>query len=550
MKKTIFTIGLCLAMFCAGSLYAQEIPADIKTKIQEKAKAKKNWSEEKRANWIERQHEAWESINSAKYSLPKSDVQTIKAKAQEKFPYHYSKQEPFISEQTDALIEAYSQKENFDKAEFDELFKQSCKNNANDFVAVSKEISEAAEIKNEIKDFKIDGMDADTLNITKNVLAQKYKLDYKKQLAELKKQDKMLDSVEDAKKLVEKQKQKENKKALTKNEIIKLAEAQFKKGTLLISGNSKTGTGIITTIDNKTAIIFPATLYSEDGIKASTATGEEADISLKRCYSAKEYPLMMTFLEELPFEVVPMAFATTEEMRQCVGKDVVVIGNFAETTRALVTKLTKITSSEVKTQTNILNSYQEGSLILTTSYKPIAICLNPTQKLPELKFSNRMKNELERNLKKKGRYLTTLRTDTSIKWVPVNIKKMQEQKKITEQLKEINYALMATISGSLSEAAKNRITQSTATKYMKVLETRMDITKIRLEYRSFISSLTNILRRPLAQVKTIDIYANMRDELGLHLAIAKKFEEALKNENRRNSNSLAPKEFKKAFDRN
>ena len=88
---------LTLPMFVLMPLFAsaQDIPANTKAKIEETAKAK-NISERKREAWINRQIEAWESINAMVFSIPKTDVEKIKTSAQEKFPWHFSKQETFI----------------------------------------------------------------------------------------------------------------------------------------------------------------------------------------------------------------------------------------------------------------------------------------------------------------------------------------------------------------------------------------------------------------------------------------------------------------------
>lgn len=547
MKKTIFILTLSLSTLCANSIFAQEIPADIKTKIVEVAKSKKGWSAEKTEAWVERQVEAWESINSTKFSIPQKDTDFIKAEAQKNHPYHYTKQETFIIEQSEALIEIYELKKNFEKDEFEAIYKKLCEEKKNNYKLIAESLASIYDLKEEVKQFAIDGMDATTLAITKKVVAQQFPFDYKQQLKALKKQEKMLDTVQDAKNVVEAQKQKETNKTASKTEIMAKVEDTFKKSTLILSGNNKTATGIVTKINNQLALIFPAVLYSIDGISASSLSGEEAKISLKKCYSAKNAPLMLTFLEDLPFKVEPINFATNEELRDCIGNDVAVIGYFGEMIRPVNLKLSKIVDDEIRTQTPILHSYNEGTLVLSLkTFKPVAICLKPEKSVPQLNMtSNRLKNELERALNKEVRYMSGFRTDIPIKWVPVNPQNMKKQIKAAEQLKEINFALASLISGSLSEGTKSQMTASIATKYQKVLETRMDISKIKVEYRSFVSALTNLLRRPLSQIKTNDVYANLRNDLGLHLALAKMFETELKNEMRKNSFTLAPKEFKK-----
>ena len=68
-----------------------------------------------------------------------------------------------------------------------------------------------------------------------------------------------------------------------------------------------------------------------------------------------------------------------------------------------------------------------------------------------------------------------------------------------------------------------------------------------MEYRSYITSLINVLRRPLAQVRLNDVYANLRNDLGFHIRLAQEMDQELKKELKNGSHTLAPKEFQKKF---
>ena len=549
MKKTIFILTLSLSMLCANASYAQEIPEDVKNKIIEASKTKDGWNNKKREAWIVRQVEAWESINSTTFIIPKTEVDKIKALAQAKFPYHYSKQESYINEQAEAMTEIFELKSNFAKDEYDSIFNALCKSTENNYRKVADEINNIIEYKEEIKNLTIEGMDATTLAITKKVVAQQFPNDYKKQLQALKKQAKMLDSIEEAKEQAQLEKEKQAPKELSRTDIIKNAENAFKKSTLIVNGNGKTVTGIVTKVNGENALIFPACAYSLDGISVSSLGGDEAKLSLKKCYSAQNAPVMLTFLDELSFEVTPFEIVSNDELKSLMGGEVMIVGYFGETLRSSMIKLTKIVNDTIKTGTPIVQTYYEGSLIITPkTNKALAMCYKPAKELKELDFtSNRLNNELNRLLSKETRYMEAFRNDVPLKWVPVNKKKMAEQIASAEQLKDINIALSKLISGSLEEGARDKVTASIAEKYKKVLDTRMDISKVKVEYRSFISNSVNLLRRPLAKINKKEIYANMRNELGLHWKLAKMFEEELKNEMKKNSNTLAPREFKRAF---
>ena len=76
----------------------------------------------------------------------------------------------------------------------------------------------------------------------------------------------------------------------------------------------------------------------------------------------------------------------------------------------------------------------------------------------------------------------------------------------------------------------------------------MDISKIRVEYRSYVSATVNLLRRPLQSIKINEIYANLRDDLGVNYDLAKRFEVELRGEMQKNTHALAPREFSKEFE--
>jgi hypothetical protein len=56
-----------------------------------------------------------------------------------------------------------------------------------------------------------------------------------------------------------------------------------------------------------------------------------------------------------------------------------------------------------------------------------------------------------------------------------------------------------------------------------------------------------LLKKPLAKVKKNEIYANMRNELGFHFELSQAFEKELRSEMMKKTNTLAPKEFQRAF---
>lgn len=530
--------------------YAQEVPQDIKAKIVEASKKRTKLSAEKQEAWATRQMEAWESINSTTFSLPKADVEKIKADAQNKFPWWFSKQEPYINEQAEALMEAYELKPNFDAAEFSALLGELSKKHGNNYRKVADELSQIMEAKKEIKEFTVDGMDPTLLEIFKKGLPKQFPNDYAKQLGALKKLAPLVELAQQAKSDNEAKRDSGAKKQpLSVTESVKKAENMFKASTLIITGNGKTATGIVTNIKGQNALIFPASLYSKSGLSASNAHGEEATISLKKVYSARNMPLMLVFLEDIPFEIKPAEFATNDELRECLGENVVVVGYYVESLRPSMMKLTKMVKDTVKMAGPILSTYYEGSLIINPkNNKTLAICVKGDKELPDFDFtSNRLAAQFERAMEKESRFLTTFRADIPINWELVDNEKMAKQIEMTDYFKRINIALSAMISGSLEEAGKYPEVADFAKKTQEALKISMGRDKLRIEYRGFISGINTMLRRPLQQVKINEVYANLKSDLGFHLQYTKMIEGEIKKEMSKNSQSLAPKEFRDRF---
>ena len=306
----------------------------------------------------------------------------------------------------------------------------------------------------------------------------------------------------------------------------------------------------MTKIKGENALIFPAELYSSAGLAAINSSGEEVNISLKKVFAAKNAPLMLVFLPELPIELVPFEFASNDEIKECIGKDVILIGNYGEMIRPVLMKLTKAVRDNLKTVSPVLNMYYEGSMLLhPKTYKPLGFCIQQEKVFPDFDFtSNRLLNDYNRAVEKGSRYLDILRADMPLKWEAVNAEKMREQIKVAQQLKELNTALASIISGSFEEAKRQKLTTAIVEKFEKVLNTRMDITKIRVEYRTYMNALIVMIRKHISKIKTNDIYANLKNDLGFQLKFTNTIHEEIKKEMSNNSHTLAPKEFKKAFE--
>ncbi len=549
MNKITLILALFASSFLTSVASAQDVPADIRAKIEKTAKANTKIPEHKREAWVERQVEAWQSINAMSFPLPKTDVEQIKNEAQKQFPYHYSKQEAFIADQTEALVEIFELKTNFGKEEFEKLFSELKASKKGDYRAIVTAVNSMLEVKNELDQFAIEGMDATMFAIIKKGVAAQYPTDYKAQLNALKQQANLMALANEAK---EAQAEKEKVPAevkMSKTEQIKKAEDIFKKSTLILNSNGKTATGIVVKVQNITALMFPADLYSFGGLTATNTSGEEATISLEKAYAAKNAPLMLVPLPEIPIEVSPIEFASNDDIKTSLGQNAILIGNYNEMIRPIMIKITKVVKDRLLTITPISVMYYEGSLMLhPTSYKILGVCVKQPKELPPFDFtSNRLKLDFERAVEKKSRYLNVRRGDAPIKWEPINIEKMKQQMASINDIKELNTTLSTIISGKFSEAKDQKLVAGLIEKYTKVLNTRMDISKIKIEYRSYLNSLNVLIRQRANKLNVNDVYTNLKDDLGFQLAFTKEAQNQIISEMKSGSHSLAPDEFKDAY---
>ncbi len=551
MNKITLFLTLFASVFVASMVSAQDIPAEIKTKIEETAKANAKISEAKRESWVNRQIEAWDSISIMTFTIPKADVEKIKELAQKKYPYHYSKQEPFIQEQADSLAEILELKTNFAKGEFEPVFEQLKKKNNDNYKAILEELNTIVELKAELDQFTIDGMDANMLSIIKKGVAAQYPTDYNAQLKALKQQAKMMELANEAKETRAEKENQPQEVRIFRTEQIKKAEEVFKKIALTVNGNEKTGTGVVMNIKNTPVLMFPADLYSPKGLVVVNASGEEASVSLKKVYAAKNAPFMLVPLPELPIEITPATFASDSEIKECISQNVILIGHYGEMIRPVMMKITKTMRNKINTASPILNQYYEGSMLLhPKNYSVLGFCVKPPKELPEIDFtSNRLKSDFERASNKESRHLIALRSDTKINWEPVKPEKMREQIKATKDIEDLNLALTAVISGDFEEGKRHKMISAIAEKYTKILDTPMDISKLKIEYRSYMNALNTLIKRNISKLKLADVYPNLKNRLGYHLEFTQRIQEEIKREMSKNSITLAPKEFKKEFER-
>ena len=94
-----FITPLFLALFLVAPAFAQEIPEDLKAKLEAKSAQINANNPAKIKSWVKKQTEAWETIQNMAFSADDNDVKLIKTLAEKKFPLDYVAQEPYIGEQ-------------------------------------------------------------------------------------------------------------------------------------------------------------------------------------------------------------------------------------------------------------------------------------------------------------------------------------------------------------------------------------------------------------------------------------------------------------------
>jgi len=374
MRK--ITALFILASLSAIPAFAQEMPADLKSKLEAKAAEMEPSSKSAAKTWLVKQMNAWESIQNLAFAADADDIAMIKKLAEKKFPLDYVSQETFINEQAVAAAGLPDLKSQIGKQTYDAIKAKFDKDGKTDLAEFINIINAQITAKTQLETLKpLPSIDASTFAITKEVLAKKYPSDYISQLNELKKLSSAVDAASDAGATAataaagaegsialqgdgtstgaaQGNSAAGDKKILTIAELNLIAREQFNKHTLTIEGETKV-TGIPVKMYDKQVIIIPFSVFSAGpGVSIMNNLGEQVDFDNTNIYASRDYPLVIVVPKgELPSTSVNANLPQDKNYREIIGKPIFFMGYTTTNVQIFPVKL-----NAVSEQTLVLSS--------------------------------------------------------------------------------------------------------------------------------------------------------------------------------------------------
>lgn len=508
MRKKIFAL-LSLVTFCALPLFAQEMPENIRTELEAKAKALNPGNPSGEKAWLSRQKMAWESLANTTYSLIAEDIALIKKLAQEKHPLDFAQQETFINDQVDKFKQL-SDYELVLGADFKDFKKAAFEKFDNDINKILRHFEEQCMAKSEINNLSVpDGVDVDMFNIVKDGLAAKMKGDYVGQLNAIKKQF--------FKGAVASE---EEEVAITQNEgalptgvsgLINNSKEMFLKSTLLIE-NDPPSTAFAVEIQNRLVVIIPAKAYvSGSPLTILNSVGEKVEYSQDKVYVSKNLPLIMIIPDVMPTGVEPIKIAPTNEYRNKVGKNLFFVGSQGRMLYSIPTKLNSVADLVLTTSTACPGNFYEGSLFLDSERSELLGIMMSVQKSIILAnwFDYQNARSFQRNFqsvtrKSSLKNLIAIRVDRlDSGWEKINDEKLAEEERIILRLTDVvNDANFFFVDKRMSSCFNLKAMGPFFKKNYDELKVRMEVARFDKMYRKFLDAYIGFLKN---EIRNIDV---------------------------------------------
>ena len=103
MRKLFFIFASTLLL--ASTLPAQEMPESLKADLKAQSTKLHPDNESAAKSWYRTQRAAWESIQNMSFSIDEADLKEIKANAEKKYPLDFSKQETYMTDSAQRILD-------------------------------------------------------------------------------------------------------------------------------------------------------------------------------------------------------------------------------------------------------------------------------------------------------------------------------------------------------------------------------------------------------------------------------------------------------------
>ncbi len=533
MKRFITSISV--AVFAAAA-FAQEMPADLKAKLEAKSVELNADNQSKAKAWVKKQAEAWETIQNMSFSADENDIKLIKSIAEKKFPLDFSAQEPYINEQASIAAGLNDYKVQLGTSGYNELrkkFEESGNTDLNTFVELLQGETAA---KMELDSLTTDKMRPRTFAIIKKAAAEEFPGNFSEQLKTVKEilSGKMPESAggdahADASGTAQK------KRPATMSELEKLTKERFSSQTYMTDGDNR-GAAMLAEIQGKQVAFVPFNCYVP-GLTLSNARGEQLEYNESEIYISKQIPLVLLFPKNLPEGVKNAAFINDKQYRDIVGTSQFVVGYLKQNLMAFPVKINSINERSLALNTRLPVNYCEGTLIINpNTFETLAVVMPADQRIRKINWMQRSEvNRLMRDLESDAGRLEARRLDCLDKWEKFSSDKYIEQKMKLDRLRAVsNDFTKLFTSTSLSDSENSPVIGSIVKKHIKEFKTRMDKSRFERAYKAYMLDLSNLIRTELRDVKGTEFYSGFEGEVNKYVEVLeqvlKTFEMASKSQ--------------------
>ena len=544
MRK--ITALFILASLSAIPAFAQEMPADLKSKLEAKAAEMEPSSKSAAKTWLVKQMNAWESIQNLAFAADADDIAMIKKLAEKKFPLDYVSQETFINEQAVAAAGLPDLKSQIGKQTYDAIKAKFDKDGKTDLAEFINIINAQITAKTQLETLKpLPSIDASTFAITKEVLAKKYPSDYISQLNELKKLSSAVDAASDAGAAAG------DKKILTIAELNLIAREQFNKHTLTIEGETKV-IGLPVKMYDKQVILIPFTVFSAGpNVSIMNNLGEQVDFDNTNIYASRDYPLVIVVPKgELPSTSVNANLPQDKNYREIIGKPIFFMGYTTTNVQIFPVKLNAVSEQTLVLSLRVPNNFLEGTILMNPEEDiTLGMMMSFKKKYPNVKWNQRNSvNFLRRTIENKNPFLTCIRLDKLERWDKVDFEKLAQQRKKLDSLNKLLWDfILINTSNRIEDTSKLAILGKTVSKYKDELKVRMEKSRFDRMFRQYLQDLMLMIKSEMRDVNPNDFYTLFRYDLNQTLDALKDVMAYYDNAIRTNSlTQLIPDDVKRA----
>lgn len=553
MRKLFFIFASTLLL--ASTLPAQEMPESLKADLKAQSTKLHPDNESAAKSWYRTQRAAWESIQNMSFSIDEADLKEIKANAEKKYPLDFSKQETYMTDSAQRILDCADFKSQLGAEAFSAL--KSAITKDGDYSKLYDSMAEQVAAKAKIDALKTDKIDEVTLTITKEVIAKKFPNNYPAQYDALRKQlkldapaetkteaasnaDSTAPSGGDAVAATDAGEEKSEESAeperpLTMGELNKKAREIFNKQSFTVEGD-KTCTAVGMEIAGKQILLLPFASYSPgNDMTIVNNLGETVEYNKEEIFASKSIPLMIIFPKSMPEGFTNAKTLTDKEYRDILNKNIFFVGTQRSNVITFPVRLTAISNKYLTLSTKVPSNFNEGTMLIDpTSGATVGLLIGARGNMPEIDWSKRSDiNRLERFLERPIYDLSCVRINKLGDLEKIDPEKFEAQRKKVDSIKALNEDFMFFFSNTRMQDSVNRqIIGSVIRKHIDGFKRRMEISRFERMYRAFIQDMLVLIKAEMKDVNLDEFYSIFRDEAEQYIKILqsanKVFQDALK----------------------